>query len=78
MTQGPNPYFKTKGKEDKDDQQRETSNSVRAVLNRWLSAREPKFKTKTVKTADKDQGQCKAYTQVGISRFFKGKTDKHP
>jgi hypothetical protein len=78
MTQGPNPYSKTKGKEDKDDQQRETSNSVRTVLNRWLSAREPKFKTETVKTADKDQGQSKAYTQVGISRFFKGKTDKHP
>jgi hypothetical protein len=76
-----NPYAKSKAKAvttDEDVQKKETSNSVRSVLDRWLGAREPKFKKKKAPTRGVEQDQTKEWTQVGIHRFFKGKTKEHP
>jgi hypothetical protein len=78
-----NPYAKSKTRPgskaiDQDDQKKETSNSVRTVLDRWMGARKPKFRKKEQTTAGAEQGAGKAWAQVGISRFFTRKTDSLP
>jgi hypothetical protein len=72
-----NPYRRNKGNE-ADVQKKETSNSARTVLERWLGARKPKFKEKRQPTDSAEQELNTQRTQVGILRFFKGKSGNIP
>jgi hypothetical protein len=77
-----NPYSKEKARgakgNEEDVQKKETSNSARTVLERWVGARKPKFKEKRQSTDSAEQESNTKRTQVGILQFFKGKTGKLP
>jgi hypothetical protein len=78
-----NPYSRNKAKKwcktgDKDVQRKETSNSIRTVLERWMGARKPKFKENIHGTGDTAQEKGKVWKQGGIGQFFKRRTEDIP
>jgi hypothetical protein len=83
ITELENPYSRNKAKKgcktgDKDVQRKETSNSIRTVLERWMGARKPKFKESRHGTGDTAQGNGKEWKQGGIGQFFKRRAEDIP